>query len=169
MIDGPTVQPIYKNYISDEPYLGWPNLKISWKRTQMWIRWTYEYSTYADKKKKFKKLNFNTFNSTFCVINLIFCCGKLIHSRVGILGRHEPQPYRNEPPPCRIEPSWPPYSTRACVIQNTSLCQSERIFKTLDKVFKKRFLEFFSTQCQNSFTKYYNYLINVMNSAFNAT
>ena len=54
-------------------------------------------------------------------------------SREGIPGSHEPLPYRTEPPP---------YRTESC-----------HVFKTLVYVFKKRFLEFFSTHWQNSFTE----------------
>ena len=87
---------------------------------------------------------------------------KVSPRREGIPGRHEPPPYRNESPLYRSEPPRLPYSTRASAIQN-------KFFKPLFYVLKKRCLEFCSTQWHNSFTEDYNYLIVVMNSAFNAT
>ena len=92
-----------------------------------------------------------------------------MYTREGNSGSHEPPPYRNESPPYRnesppyrIEPPWPPYSTWASVIQ-------PEFIKTLVYVFKKIFLEFFSMQWKNSFTRDYNYLRIVMNIAFTAT
>ena len=59
----------------------------------------------------------------------------------------------------RIEP--PPYSTQTSAIQN-------EFVKTLIQVFNKKKIKNNFNPWQNSYTKDYNFLIIIMNSAFNS-